>query len=503
MRSEQDMGKQRKKSVKTRGKRKRTRRRGRHVTRSTAPPRVQAGAGKRLITPPVGGPLVGIPERDLANGSRGVHDDLYARALVLDNDLVRVALVSVDLFAVPHELSEEIARNVSAKVDIPQDNVVLAASHTYSGPSVSKTPVGGEPDGDWLAVLTSEVTRAVQDAFTSRRPARVGAGTARCPATLNRRVRLPESEGSSSGGVIEPDLGIVRVTDLHDRTIAILANYACQPLTVGGDGAFLISADFPGIFAARIESVFPGCVALFTNGAAADVVHRSQSSNSGQTSAVYRGAMLMGELLADEAVRLAGRIRPRRRVSLAVERKRIALPLDVKKAPSVRPKRGDGAYQAVSKFEKQLLAGQGSDALIDESAARYIAESRWVPAMAAELRRGKRPRQVETSLWAVSVGTVGMVTAPGEMYSISGSEVSRKSPFKRTFLLGYAGDYLGFLAPRDVWEQGGWEIEEAHRFLPGPGLPLVAGTVEDTLIEHMLSLLRSLRSRDKGSGSDR
>jgi len=445
---------------------------------------------------------VGIPERDLAGGSRGVHDDLYARALVLDNGLVRAALVSVDLFAVPHELSEEIARDVGAETDIPQDNVVLAASHTYSGPSVSKTPVGGEPDGDWLAVLTSEVTGAVQDAFTSMRPARIGVGTARCPATINRRVRLPESETSSSVPAMEPDLGVVRVTDLHGRTIAIFANFACQPLTVGGDGAFLISADFPGIFAERVESAFPGCVALFTNGAAADVVHRMQPRNDSETSAVYRGAILMGELLADETVRLAGRVRPRRRVSLAVEKKRIALPLDVKKAPTVRAKRSEHAYEAVSVSEKQMLAGGRSEGLLDESAARYIAESRWVPAMAEKLRRGKRPRQVETSIWAVSIGTLGMVTAPGEMYSVSGSEVKRKSPFKRTFLLGYAGDYLGFLAPRDVWAQGGWEIEEAHRFLPGPGLPLVAGTVEDTLIDHMLSLLKSLRSRGSRPGSD-
>ena len=123
--------------------------------------------------------------------------------------------------------------------------------------------------------------------------------------------------------------------------------------------------------------------------------------------------------------------------------------------------------------------------------------------MAEKLRRGKRPRQVETSLWAVSIGTLGMVTAPGEMYSVSGSEVKRKSPFKRTFLLGYAGDYLGFLAPRDVWAQGGWEIEESHMFLPGPRLPLVAGSVEDTLIDHMLSLLKSLRSRGPRAGSGR
>ncbi len=439
----------------------------------------------------------------MAGGSRGVHDDLYARALVLDSGLVRAALVSVDLFAVPHELSEEIARNVSAKVDIPPDNVILAASHTYSGPSVSKTPVGGEPDGDWLAVLTSEVTSAVQDAFASMRPARIGVGSARFPATLNRRVRLPETETSSSVPAMESDLGIVRVTDLRGRTIAILANFACQPLTVGGDGAFLISADFPGIFAERAESAFPGCVALFTNGAAADVVHRVQPRNDSETSAVYRGAMLMGELLADETVRLAGRIRPRRRVSLAVEKKRIALPLDVKKAPAVRSKRNERTYEAVSQSEKQVLAGGRSDGLLEESAARYIAESRWVPAMAEKLRRGKRPRQVETSLWAVSIGTLGMVTAPGEMYSASGAEVKRRSPFRRTFLLGYAGDYLGFLAPRDVWVQGGWEVEEAHMFLPGPGLPLVAGTVEDTLIDHMMLLLKSLRSRGTRPNSGR
>jgi hypothetical protein len=459
---------------------------------------VQAGAGRRLITPPVGGPLLGIPERDLACGSRGVHDELYARALVLDNGLVRLALVSVDLFAVPHKLHEEIARNVSAVVDIPHDNVLVAATHTYSGPSVSETLVGGEPDGDWLAVLVAEVTNAVQEAFVSMRPARIGVGVARCPVTLNRRIRLPDGDALAPGAAAEPDLGVVRVTDLHGKTIAIVANFACQPLSAGWDSAFLISADFPGIFAQRIESAFPGCVALFTNGAAADIVHRMQSDEHGG-SGVYRGSILMGELLADETVRLAGSIRPQRRVSLALERKRIALPLDVKKAPAVRPKRGEGAYEAVSNVERQMLGGQPSNGLLDESAARYIAESRWVPAMTEKLRRGKRPRQVETSLWAVSIGTLGMVSAPGEMYSISGREVKRKSPFRRTFLLGYAGDYLGFLAPRDIWEQGGWEVEEAHRFLPGPGLPLVAGTVEDTLVDHMLSLLRSVKSRSARS----
>ena len=484
----------------------RRRRRGKHVARSTAPPRLEAGAAKRLITPPVGGPLLGIPERDLAGGSRGVHDELYARALVLDNGAVRVALVAVDLFAVPCELSQEIADNVSRKTGIPQDNVVLAASHTYSGPSVTKTLAGNEPDGDWLAVLVAEATKAVRAASASKRPARAGVGVGQCPITLKRRMRasemgtqMPGTDVPAANAIPEPtdsDLGILRLTALDGKTIAILVNFACQPFTVGRDGGFLFSADFPGVFAARVESAFPGCVALFTNGAAADVVHRLRSNGTGETSAGYRNAMLVGELLAEETVRVADTIRARQRLSLGVTKKRIAVPLDVKKAPSVGRKRAKRAFEAVSKSEKQVLAGeQPTDGVLDGAATQYIAESRWVPAMEDSLRRGKSPRQVETVISAISIGTLGMVSAPGELYSQSGSEVKRRSPFKYTFVLGYAGDYLGFLAPREVFEQGGWDVDEAHKFLPGTGLPLVAGTVEDTLTDHMVGLLRTLASR--------
>ena len=40
------------------------------------------------------------------------------------------------------------------------------------------------------------------------------------------------------------------------------------------------------------------------------------------------------------------------------------------------------------------------------------------------------------------------------------------------------------------------EVEEAYKYLPGPGLPLVAGTVEDTLIDQMVSLVRSVKTGD-------
>jgi neutral ceramidase len=506
------MPKRLKKSGKRESKLSKRRRRGKHVPRSTAPPRIRAGAGKRLITPPVGGPLIGIPERDLANGSRGVHDQLHARALVLDNGFTVVALASVDLFAVTRDLTEEIAQNVGAKTGIPPDNVVLVASHTHSGPSASHTAAGDEPDGDWIAVLISEVTNAVEDAFKSARLARVGASVGQCPVTLRLHNRSPEGklasaaadpaeEAAVAGEPADADLGVIRITDLDGNNIAIVANFACQPSTVRSDGAFLISADFPGILSSLVEKTFPGSVVLFTNGAAADVVHRQHAHENDQTSAGYRDTMLVAELLADETIRLVHKIRPRQRASLAVAKKRITLPLDMKKAPTARAKQSRKAFQAVSKFEKRVLADeQPSAALLDASTAWFIAESRWGPAMAEKVRRGKLSRQVETELWAVFLGNIGMIAAPGEMYCGFGRELKRRSPFKRTFVLGYTGDYLGYLAPRDVYEKGGWEVEEAYKYLPGPGLPLVAGTVEDTLVDHMLSLARSVKSKGAKQG---
>ena len=503
--SRKPMGK-RVKKVGERRKRVGRRRRGRHVPRSTAPPRVRAGVGKRLITPPVGGPLVGIVQRDLADGSRGVHDQLYARALVLDDTLSTVALISVELFAVARDLTAEIARNVSARTGIPPDNVVVVASHTHSGPSVSQTIVGGEPDGDWVTVLVSEVTNAVEDAFKSMRLARLGVGVGQCPVTLKLHKRSPDGKLAPVAGELpqdtavasepaDPDLGVIRITDLNGRNIAFVANFACQPSTVRTDGAFLISADFPGIFASLVEEAFPSSVVLFTNGAAADIVHRQYAHDDAQTSVGYRDTMLVAELLADETIRLAYKIRPRQRASLAVAKRRITLPLDMRKAPTARAKQSKRAFQGVSKLEKQVLAKEQPSGLLDTSAARFIAESRWFPAMAEKVRRGKCSRQVETALWAVSIGDLVLMTAPGEMYSDSGKEVKRRSPFSRTFILGYAGDYLGFLAPHTVYEEGGWEVEEAYKYLPGPALPLAAGTVEDTLIDHMLSLARSVKSK--------
>ena len=59
---------------------------------------LRVGAAAVVITPPVGTPMAGYY---FERAAEGVHDDLFARALVLEQGGTKAALVSLDLISTP------------------------------------------------------------------------------------------------------------------------------------------------------------------------------------------------------------------------------------------------------------------------------------------------------------------------------------------------------------------------------------------------------------------
>jgi hypothetical protein len=97
-----------------------------------AEPRLRAGAGQADITPPKTGYYLGGWTR----GDRlalGQSTRLYANTLVLQRGSTKVALVAAEIFAIPGGLQEDVARSV-ADLGLGIETVLLAASHTHSGP---------------------------------------------------------------------------------------------------------------------------------------------------------------------------------------------------------------------------------------------------------------------------------------------------------------------------------------------------------------------------------
>jgi hypothetical protein len=97
-----------------------------------AAPKLRAGAGQADITPPQTGYFLGGWTRADRLGT-GVSTRLYSNALVLQRGKRKVALVAVELFAIPAGLQEDVARKLS-ELGYDRTTVLLAASHTHSGP---------------------------------------------------------------------------------------------------------------------------------------------------------------------------------------------------------------------------------------------------------------------------------------------------------------------------------------------------------------------------------
>src|SRR5690349_20982303 len=86
---------------------------------------LRVGRAAVTITPAAGVPLAGYYSTRFASG---VHDDLQAKAIVLQTGERRVALVACDLIALPPNVLEEARRIASAKSGIPEGHIMMSAT---------------------------------------------------------------------------------------------------------------------------------------------------------------------------------------------------------------------------------------------------------------------------------------------------------------------------------------------------------------------------------------
>jgi len=139
---------------------------------------LRAGFGRADITPPPGLGLLGDgPEGKRSNGHR---HRLYARALVLEDGAgERVALVTTDLGEMSVLLHRLVAERTLPATGLGADRVMLAATHTHSGPghffeAARMNDAGASVAGfDSTAAnfLADRIARAVIDAARAMRPA--------------------------------------------------------------------------------------------------------------------------------------------------------------------------------------------------------------------------------------------------------------------------------------------------------------------------------------------
>src|SRR5262249_13839170 len=102
-------------------------------------PALLAGTPVRVFTPALrpDGPPVRSAGFGQGRDATGVHDDLTARALVLETGGVTVALVALDLIGFFHDDIVKIREEVGTRhPEIGAASILVASTHTHAGPDV-------------------------------------------------------------------------------------------------------------------------------------------------------------------------------------------------------------------------------------------------------------------------------------------------------------------------------------------------------------------------------
>jgi neutral ceramidase len=433
--------------------------------------KLQAGSAKVCITPPLGVSLQGYYFDRKADA---VLDDLFARALYVSDGAGAWVLISCDLIALDERYGRQVRERAAAALGLTPAQVMVACSHTHTGPVTTFTREIGQRDDAYLDFLVRRLAGAAVMAARQARLATllVGEGSVGGIA-FNRRYRMRDGSVVTNPGIGNPDaVEPMGPVDLRlkvalfrgdDGPVAVLTNYALHADMVSGTG---ISGDWPGAMARIMESRLPaGCPVLFTNGAAGDINHIDVF---GAAPAVkgYDQALRTGEAVAAEALAVLERLRP-------------AAPGPVAVAATVDP------YPLRQVQEEALAAARAVVAAGPDTTRDFTLEA---VAAHRDLAIARLGRELPVELQAFAVGEVALVAIPGEPFCLLGRAVEAASPFRNTWIVELANDSVGYLPTEGAYAEGGYEVTST-RF--GSGTP-------GALVARAEALLRRLQPAEGG-----
>lgn len=454
---------------------------------------LKAGAAQVVITPPSGAPMAGYYH---PRGSEGVLDDLHSKALVLDDGVTRIALVTLDLISTTRALTEQTRAEVTKLTGIPGTNVLLAATHAHTGPELSnrgardsfnEAMVGGSRlAADYTGSLPRLIAESVRLADAARTNVTLSAATGRCDGlAYNRRFFMRDGSVSWNpgklnpdvvlpAGVTDPELSLMLVEPPHPagalvHAYAAFVNFAMHPDTTGGTR---ISADFPGALARRVgEYHGTNCITLFANGTCGNINHLDVSWNRGQSSP--QEAQRIATILAAAVFQAEKSLRPVAPAPLRVRSEIVRLPLPPVTDDEVAQARID-ARTAKDNSREGFMKLVNAFKVLDVAA-----------------REGK-PLEVEVQVFALGE-VLAWVSLPGEVFVELGLAIKQRSPFKQTMIAELANGSIGYIPDRRAYAEGNYEPVSA-RCAAGGGELLV-----DAALKLLGELHRDARLNPEGS----
>ncbi len=407
----------------------------------------KAGFASIDISPEASVPMWGYGrEHRPENNSTGVHDLLYAKALVFEAGETRAALVGLDLGRAPFEpMVRRIEQAVLRQAGV--QHVFLVGSHTHHGPALELVPVEGNADPalqnafTYYEQLEQKLIDVIVEAAGKLVPAKIGWASVESQVNRNRHTQeapVPR----------DPELFTLRADDLAGNPIAILVNFAAHPTNhPHADNKF--SADFPGVMMAEVQKA-TGAPCLFLQGAAGDMQCDVDDSQWGLVEQMVEP----GQRLAKEVLALNS-----------------AIQTTMPARPDLRGERATFSFKLRLDLNDPMVT-EGMRAEFGESLHRsYLtkyADGMMHPKLAALLINGE----------------LAIAGASGEFFSDHSVQLKQRVEGVKTIFAGYCNGHDMYFPTLRAIEQGGYGADPASAWVT-PGGP-------EKMIDRAVFLIRDL-----------
>ena len=447
------------------------------------------------VTPPLG---IYIPGYFKYREAARVLDPLEARCIAFSDGETTAILAAVDTLDIEDRVVAEMRGAVSAATGVPEEAVLVHATHTHTGGDLhrrvhSLCPAEKAAASRALSELYADHTvRRIADAalFAVRdmAPASLSAGRSAAPRiSFPRRYRMKDGSFRTNPGVLNPEIAgpagesddevlLLRIDRDGKKPVAVL-NFQTHPDVIGGDN---ISADWPG-FARRIFEASLGgeALAVFVNGAQGDVNHVCVDPRPGELNGlapdfddVHRGyahSRHMGRAVACAALSVWDKCAPLAAGPVRCATRVVEVPSNAPRPEEMEEARRIDALHRAGRDAELPFAGMALTTAVAD-AERKI-----------RLERG--PAFFELPLAALAIGRSAVFAGfPGEPFSAIGRKVKDSSPFAITMNACLVNGERGYFPSADAFAQGGYETSTSD-FGPSVG---------DDLARGMDALLRSL-----------
>ena len=373
--------------------------------------------------------------------AEGARIPLFANAAAFTSGKDSVIIISMDVLFFKKEGGLEMRSRISEATGVPVDRILIAATHTHTGPSIECDSFSYVYEPETTKLVFGKTVEAGIAAWNNRSEVKLGVGLGyETRFSFNRGYFLKDGRLVTNGGFDRTDfekragkvdysVNVMRVEDNEGKVKAFIVNYANHPDNYRGSQKDMYSADYPGVLRNELKREFgEDIVVLFFNGTCGDIncidfFHR--------TSDYYyaKGKFApntIGEGLADTVKKI--------NENIILEGGELYIRSRSAKCTIPRRFRSEKQYQRGLDILRRAEAGEEMSAADLVYAREYTKSIDGIPPT------------IDVEVAVLQIGPWAIVGLPSEIFTEIGLKIKANSPYVNTLIFELANGNYGYIA---------------------------------------------------------